>query len=363
MSAASAVSRTRSGRFSEDYPPERRTLRFADWPAADRQAFARARDSGGPFDAPGRAAGWAAATVRRRVAVYGRYLNWLKRQGLLNEAEEPAARLTPDRLVTYLRDYRAMASPSSVLPALHALRQVMAALAPARDWSWITRSAARPTLREIRAAQRPRRVFDPTNLLRRALRLMEKLDAQAPTLFGSVWHRDALMTAIQCLFALRRRNLTGMRIGHNLILGETLMKIHFDPKETKTGRPIDGLIPEYLHRYVRSYLNRHRPYLLAGRVSDALWINRAQDDLEYSGTYDVFKRIGERLLGKPIRCHDFRYSVASAQLTRDPRKLLRTSGLLGHASVQSVNRFYDHSGDVGSRQVWNKMRRDLQRGR
>jgi integrase len=256
-----------------------------------------------------------------------------------------------------------MASPRSVAQALRELRQVMAMFAPSQDWSWVTRNAAHPSPTEIRAAQRPRPVFDPVNLLRRALSLMDEIDAREPSFSGSVWHRDALMTAMECLFALRRRNLAAMRIGNNLILGESQIKIHFEPGETKTGRPLDAVVPAFLKPYLRSYLKRHRPRLLAGHSTDALWISRHGNAFPYECMNQPFTRVGQRLLGAPITCHDFRYSVVSAQLTRDPRKLRRASSLLGHASVQSVNRYYDHSGDAGSRKVWSKLRRKVERGR
>ena len=64
-----------------------------------------------------------------------------------------------------------------------------------------------------------------------------------------------------------------------------------------------------------------------------------------------------------ITCHTFRHSVATAILTKDPRKIRVASGTLTHVSLRSVNQHYDLSGEEGSRKVWAELRRDIIRGK
>ncbi len=70
-----------------------------------------------------------------------------------------------------------------------------------------------------------------------------------------------------------------------------------------------------------------------------------------------------RLLGYPITCHAFRHAAATASLTKDPRKIRMASGVLMHDGLRTVNQHYDLSGEAGSRRVWDKLRRDILRGK
>jgi len=50
-------------------------------------------------------------------------------------------------------------------------------------------------------------------------------------------------------------------------------------------------------------------------------------------------------------------------MTNVPQKLKLVSGALTHCSLRTTNQHYDLSGDAGSRRVWDKLRRDIMRGK
>jgi hypothetical protein len=50
-------------------------------------------------------------------------------------------------------------------------------------------------------------------------------------------------------------------------------------------------------------------------------------------------------------------------MTKDPQKLKLVSGALTHRSLRTTNQHYHLSGDAGSRRVWDKLRRDIMRGK
>ena len=350
------------GRPSETFPPERRSIPVENWPELDRQAYSRARRPGDIFEPSGPAASWAPDTCRVRERSFGRGLNFLERQGLLLTTEGPAERWVPDRLTAYLAEVRPMLSAATIERLLLELRLMLIAMVPEKDWSWITRHPGRPRSREVRASKSAKKTFDARALCCDALDLMDQISASVPVFEMSVLYRNALIAAIECVFAFRRRNLADMTLGRNLIIGEGVIHLVFSAEETKNYAPIRNTLPDFLKPYLFTYLRVHRPALLAGNATDAVWINTHHGALDYDALAPLFASIGERLLGYQINCHSFRHSVATNILTKDPRKIRVASGQLGHHSVRTVNQHYDMSGDVGSRRVWDKLRRDILRG-
>jgi hypothetical protein len=55
--------------------------------------------------------------------------------------------------------------------------------------------------------------------------------------------------------------------------------------------------------------------------------------------------------------------MATTVMTKDPQKLKLVSGALTHRSLRTTNQHYHLSGDAGSRRVWDKLRRDIMRGK
>jgi integrase/recombinase XerD len=351
------------GRFSEDYVPERRSIPPARWPVADRLAWERARGPGCEFELPGPAALWAAETCRARLQAYGRYLNFLQRNGLLFAAEGPSNRLLPDRIRAYIAEAKQWVSPHTVDQILVELYRFACAITPDADWDWIRRHPSRPSRAEIRASKPKKDVFEPKILLCKALDFMDGLYSGPPTYEDCLRYRDALIVAMQCGFALRRRNLVGMTLGRNLVVDGDVVHLIFRAEETKNYRPIRWTVPGYLKPYLLRYLEVHRAILLDGNLCDAVWINGRHKALQYGGLPTLFNSAGRRFLGYPITCHWFRHSLATAILTNDPRKIRLAGGALSHNSIATVNRHYDMSGDAASRRVWERLRKEIVRGK
>jgi integrase len=351
------------GRFSETYPRERRSTRFASWPEADQQAFERARRMGDAFELPGPAAFWAEETCRARMQALGRYYNFLGRNSLVLPSEGPADRVTPDRLALYLAEARQFLSAGTTVQVLRELSLMLRAMVPERDWRWITRHPGRPSTIEVRASRKPKKTFNPMVLCSNALDLLDSISAGVIVPELRVLYRNALIVAMQCVFALRRRNLVDIVLGRNLVIGDSVIHLVFSAEETKNYSPLSCTLPGFIRPYLFTYLHEHRPVLLAANASDAVWIGSNHKALEYGACPYLFDSIGMRLLGHPIMCHMFRHSAATAILTKDPRKIRTASGVLSHRSLRTVSLHYDLSGDAGSRQVLEKLRRDILRGK
>lgn len=124
-------------------------------------------------------------------ATYGRYLNFLKRHQLLLANEGPADRATPDRLTLYLTEIKQLLAPRSIQQALVDLRLMMKAIVPEKDWNWITRHPARPSVRDVRDYRGTTSVFDPMEVCNRAMDVMDHIGTGAIKFAVRIEYRNA----------------------------------------------------------------------------------------------------------------------------------------------------------------------------
>jgi hypothetical protein len=76
------------------------------WPPTDRAAWEAAMRPNDPFEDAGLATRWSAATRRKTARGYGRFLCWLVERHELDMTADPAARITRERLTSYLDELR-----------------------------------------------------------------------------------------------------------------------------------------------------------------------------------------------------------------------------------------------------------------
>jgi integrase len=274
---------------------------------------------------------------------------------MLLECERPTDRLTRPRLQQFLEDTREMLCPTSLNQVLRDLRQAARLIAPETDWRWITRNGAYRSRARLAEYRRKRRLFDPIGLYRKSLSQMDELDRRPMSKPRAILYRDTLMAAFQCQFALRRKELSSLRIGEHLIAENGALRIKIGHLNTKTGATMNGFVDRSLKPYVFAYLQRPRPYLLAGRVTDAVWINASGSALDYGGVRDCLIRIGVALLGHPIDCHGFRYASATATIRHDPRNVEGASALLNHRSTDAVDQHYDLTDRRAACLIWDEL--------
>ncbi|MBV8525672.1 MAG: hypothetical protein JOY71_26745 [Acetobacteraceae bacterium] len=88
------------------------------WPAPDRTTWVNARLGVGPGGRENPSLTWSERTLKKNKDGYGRYLSWLHREGLLNEDEMIADRITPDRVAAYIAYLKLHFSLSAWPPSL-----------------------------------------------------------------------------------------------------------------------------------------------------------------------------------------------------------------------------------------------------
>ena len=198
---------------------------LAHWPEADRHAWEVARAPGGLLDDAGLAAGWRPATVNGALAVYGRFLAYLDREGLLDPAHGVGDRLTPMLLKRYVAELQGVSSSRTVASYVVVLDMVLRALAPEREWGWLGLASRRLLHLAEPSRNKRARVVPAADLLQLGLDLMRQADAEAASgTQDSPTHqerlllfRDGLMIATLICRPLRQANFLGIGIGRQLV--------------------------------------------------------------------------------------------------------------------------------------------------
>jgi hypothetical protein len=150
----------------------------------------------------------------------------------------------------------------------------MRALEPEENWKWL-----RGLINRLRRCVKPVRnkralVVSSYLILSFGLELMAEAEGFGG---GSMFarasrYRDGLMIALLAARPMmRRRNFASIEIGKHLVKEGPHYCLRFEGKETKTGAPIDDLVPADLTSYLERYLTYYRPFL-AGR--SGRWRNR-----------------------------------------------------------------------------------------
>ncbi|MCX7816491.1 MAG: site-specific tyrosine recombinase XerD [Syntrophales bacterium] len=92
---------------------------------------------------------------------------------------------------------------------------------------------------------------------------------------------------------------------------------------------------------VRIYIERARPVLLRGRISNVLFINKSGRPFSRQGLWKVIRKYATRVgLGKRVHPHTFRHSFAT-HLLEGGADLRSIQLMLGHADI-STTQIYTH---------------------
>jgi integrase len=151
-----------------------------------------------------------------------------------------------------------------------------------------------------------------------------------------------LMISLAAAKALRLRNLTHMPIGVNLISRpDGRYEVRAPAAETKTHRGICAVLPSSLTRYIDAWLYDKRPRLLAGRLSDAMWLDPTGLPLDTNAVYRLFCKATLAELGKHINPHLARRIVATGVAIAAPELINIVPSLLDHSSDKSEADVYN----------------------
>ena len=336
--------------------PARRCLPVELWPEADHRAWQAARRHADPLEGGGRAAHLARHSVVKLEKGYGRWLTWLTLAGLHDPLLSSADRVKPEWVARYVASLQAINAPYSVLARVQELYQALSAMVPERDWTWIRRIECR--LRRSVTPARPKRprLVPSRELIRYGRSLMRRANGPrgGTPLQRALLHRDGLVIAVLAARCPRRRNFAGIEIDRHLVKRGTGYWLIFEASETKTGDPFEAPIPDELVPDLERYITVHRPLLLrrtgrwnksaAGRKpNNALWISKDGSAMTEIAIHFRIIKLTEDKFGKALSMHLFRDCAATSTAEEDPDHVLITKSVLGHTTLRTSERHYNHA--------------------
>jgi hypothetical protein len=341
--------------------PARRCLKVEAWPALDREAWQIALRQGDIFDERKAGDGWKASTRGKVAKAYGRWLNWLQSSGLPDSALRPSERVTLPNVGRFIADLQAAGnSPYTVLGRIRDLFHAMRALAPEENWDWLRRLINR-LRRRVMPVRNKRILVVPSDLLL-AFGLELMTGAEGPedgSEFARASHyRNGLMIALLAARPLRRRNFASIEIGRHLVKEGDQYLLCFEGEETKTGVPIEDLVPAGLNRYLERYLSHHRPVLASrthlrnGRhrqfrpAEMSLWISTNCSAMSEGAIYEQIRKLTRGKFGRALTPHLFRDSAATSIATEDPEHIYTVKSVLAHGSLQTSEKHYNHANSM-----------------
>ena len=334
------------GKYGRGKAPERTCLGVDLWPEADRRLWLDSQMPGdilsGEYGARSRHAG---ISNRKAAKGYGRWLTYLTLNCPDCLIEPPADRITPDRVRAYVLVLTALANSTQTIQGrLQELGEVARVVGPGNDWDFIHKIAAR-----IRARHQPARDKRHLKLSDELLQLGLKLMDQAQTMAGTraaILYRDGLIITFLALVPLRRRNLTGLRLEHNLLKSGPHWMIALDAPETKTHGVMELPWPALLVERLETYLAQYRPHLcaLTGRwtapIDGAFWVSSDGSPMTEMAIYDRVRKHSAQAFGKALSPHLFRDAAATMLAIADPEHVRVAAPVLGHRTFSTTEKYY-----------------------
>jgi integrase/recombinase XerD len=346
------------GLYGRGKAPERECMKVKNWPDEDQRLWREAQTPVDPFiEGSGARADHSPRSNVKAEKGYGRFLTYLKffESEALNE--NPADRITPQRIRAYSQHLRDIGNGSgTILCRLQELGEMARVFDADHDWSFINTIAS-----SVRAKHQP--VRDKSNLrlsdelLELGLELISRAKLEE-NIEAAILFRDGLIVAFEALIPIRRRNIADFQMGRNLIaINETLL-VTFDATETKTHQPYEAEWPECLIEPLEEYLEKYRPVLVAqtGRwhkpADDYLWISKDGSPMTQMAIYDRFRLRTKNKFGVAINPHLFRDAAATTMAIAAPGQVRLSAPLLGHRTLSTTEQYYQQATGYEAHKVY-----------
>ena len=334
----------------------RYTFRPDEWPRPDREAWRESQTAGDLLDPGGLAAGWAPGTlVAVTTTACGRWVGWLASRGPLDPERSAIAGMPRELMDEYVAHLRGRCAMSTVVTLLAHLVMAARAIAPSEDWSWLQRVTARLKRRSRPARDERPRLQDTDDLLDFGMELMAGAE-RAPAIANwrqAVDYCDGLMIVLLALRPYRRSNFCSIEIDRHLIQANTVLPF----EKTKTHRPLEQIFPPDLGEALKRYLTHYRPWLCRQTgyrdprfpfhpAGDHLWVSRSGSAFGEKGFCEALRKRTLGRFGRSLHPHLFRDCAATTIATGDPEHVRITMSVLGHATMATSERYYNHAQGV-----------------
>jgi integrase len=296
------------------------------------------------FDEANRGAHLAPSTREALRVSYAQYLRFVsdRHDGLLNCP--PEARINRQLVAEYVSLLRKTNQDTSVVSTLHHLRLTLRLLRPDVDWSWLLTITKR--IASV-APRKPKKHGSMTSekLYLLGIELMDRAAADARrqgkiSKSTAMVYRDGLLIALLALFIPRRRTVTAIRIGKQLIRAGELWALDIPPEDTKNDQALDFPISADMSRRIDTYLQEFRIRLPGADSHSGLWASNKRRPMSDSAIYDAVRKRTKKAFGFGVNLHRFRHAAGSLWSIQDPVNVRGVKDLQGHTSYDKTTEKY-----------------------
>ena len=323
-----------------------KVLRPECWPEDDRLSWAAAFEEGDIFDGRGPAAHWSGGSRRSIASGYGRWIGYLTTRHPEALSLAPANRVTRDRLRRYLEHLADEITPAGIFNYAKHLYDAIRAMSPEHDWRWLKSIVWRLPGRGLPRGGKSERMVSVIRLIDLGLGLMDWARPDSDALQETIAYRDGLIIALLICRPIRRRSLAAMRLGRHLVKVGGRWHLVFRADETKTHRPYEAPLPDFLAPFLEHYLNVIRPRFPKAFDHDGVWASSKGCPLSESALYHRVAKRTQAAFGRPINLHLFRDIAVTEIAYLDPVNIGMAPDLLSHGDQRSVDRHYNQSSQI-----------------
>lgn len=339
------------GPYGRGKAPTRACLKLENWPAMDRELWLTAITPSDPFaEGGGTRARHRLRSNKKIMQNYGRWLTFLRGQGPLDPHVHPADRITLAVVKAYVVEMESLQNRKyTILGRLQDLGVMAKAIAPDRDWAFISRLAS--WVRAKREAPRDKRsrLVGSDELYGLGSSLMVQAATKSTPRLAAMAFRDGLMIALLALRPLRRGNFINLTIGEDLVHNGAGWTITLPGTVTKNHAELAFPWPEQLLEPLKTYLTIYRPVLAqrVGRwtspVGNRLWVTSHGSPMTEMALFDRITKLTAKAFGKSLNPHLFRDAVATTTAIHDPSHVRLIAAILGHRSSATAERHYQQA--------------------
>jgi site-specific recombinase XerD len=166
--------------------------------------------------------------------------------------------------------------------------------------------------------------------------------------------RNGLMVALLALRPIRLKNFAALEIGRTFREIKGSWWIVLPGGETKSRRPGERRVPDYLNPAIGAYINQHRPLLARSRTSaSALWLSSNDGaPMSYAGVARVLSETTRSTIGVDVSPHLFRTAAASTAAVYGGSTPRLASALLHHTDPSVTEEHYNRATSVSAAQTY-----------
>jgi integrase len=336
-----------------------RSLPLAEWPDAERTAWERALRPGWKLGHRANRLGQETRKDLRRR--YGQFLHFCSRTGRLDPAAEPGSLVTLDAITGFIAEHQARVGSVTVAQSVFKVCRAARLIAPTLDFTWLSEIAKDLAL-IAEPMNKSARVVTTARLVEAGLTLVAEagLATSSPLVVRSLMARNGLMVAMLAVCPIRLKNFAALEIDKSFVEQEGTWWIVL--RNTKSRRPDERPIPDYLNDAIKQYLEVYRPALRAldpakrqngneptGAVFDrdrALWIGRLGDALSYGAVQRIIPETTRETIGVDVSPHLVRASAATTAALHSANNPNLASALLHHTRRSVTEDHYNRASSL-----------------